>query len=468
MKLMKKAILIFCISILFTTFSKAQEMSLKECITTAIENNIDIKRAILNHESARINSNESKSGRLPSLDANFNLGQNYGRSIDPFTNGYVNQQLTFSNVRLNSDLLLYNGMRVKNEIEQAKFGLIAADLERQELEDNLALLVTRAYLEVLNIRTVLELSVQRAESTRLSLEQIQKAFDVGSGDPSALYDFKGQYAADQLRVIDAENLLKTTRLALFQLMNIDNDDRISFLDFINDSLETDYNANEIYTSATSKFEAFEARDQRIKEAQIGIKAQKSALMPSIFLFAGVNSNFSSAAQRLNILDDIIKETGDYVQIDQIEVPVLERTNNFSSSNISYGNQIFDNLSPNFGVALNYPIFNQNIQKNRIQRAEVLLKTVELEKSTLELEFRQAIEQSILNYNNANRRLELLQVQVDAFEESFRINQVRLENGVSNRIEYIISKNNLETAKLTLANAKFDLLMQQQIIEFYRS
>ena len=85
---------------------------LQECINLALENNLDLKSASLNRESANVNFKQSKNALLPTLNGNYNIGKTDGRSIDPFTNSYINEQLTFSNAGLQIDAVVFNGFRL--------------------------------------------------------------------------------------------------------------------------------------------------------------------------------------------------------------------------------------------------------------------------------------------------------------------------------------------------------------------
>ena len=58
-------------------------------------------------------------------------------------------------------------------------------------------------------------------------------------------------------------------------------------------------------------------------------------------------------------------------------------------------------------------------------------------------------------------------QVEAYNESFRVNEVRFENGVSNIVDYITSKNNMDIAQLNLNKNKYEYLLRVKILEYYR-
>ena len=98
------------IIILFTTaaaFAQDGSFTLKQCIDSAIANNIVVYRADIQMQTDAINYRQSKMDRLPNLNGFASQGINQGRSIDPFTNTYSNQQISFSNYGLSTDLLIF-------------------------------------------------------------------------------------------------------------------------------------------------------------------------------------------------------------------------------------------------------------------------------------------------------------------------------------------------------------------------
>jgi outer membrane protein len=107
----------------FSQNTLATIYSLQDCIDIAIENNLDLRIKELRAESSEVNFKENRNKIFPSLNMNYNLGVNNGRSIDPFTNNFINQELTFSNAGLSLDATIFNGFRIKNEIKQSRFRL---------------------------------------------------------------------------------------------------------------------------------------------------------------------------------------------------------------------------------------------------------------------------------------------------------------------------------------------------------
>ena len=120
---------------------------------------------------------------IPSLNANFNLGLNNGRSIDPFTNDFINQELTFSNAGLNFNATLFNGLRILNSIKQDRFNLMASEMDVEENKQNLVLEVTLRYIQILNNIDALELANSRLETTKVQLKRLEVHYKQQIGNP---------------------------------------------------------------------------------------------------------------------------------------------------------------------------------------------------------------------------------------------------------------------------------------------
>src|SRR5215211_4763415 len=71
-------------------------LTLQQSIETAIKNNLNVKQSEFLMQTAGVTQRQAKTNLLPDLIANVNHGINQGRSIDPFTNSYINQQVSFA------------------------------------------------------------------------------------------------------------------------------------------------------------------------------------------------------------------------------------------------------------------------------------------------------------------------------------------------------------------------------------
>ena len=441
--------------------------SLDECITIALENNLNLKSANLRASSAKVNHQQSKANMLPSINGNFNLGVNDGRSIDPFTNDFINQELTFSNMGLSLDMTVFNGFRLLNSAKQNRLNRKASELEKEAAQQDLVLNVTLAYLQVLNSKAVLDLTKQRYETTKKQLKIQEDFYKNESGNPADYADILGQIASDETSVLNSESNLNSAKLSLVRLLNLPENVNIDAESILLDFEKYNLSAEEVYNESLQNLATFKAREIRIEAAKKGVSIAKSQFTPEVSVFGGVNTNYSSAAQLFNATGTSIVETGDFVTVDGDDIPVMTERTSFEAETISYEDQLDNNLNTVVGVAVNVPLFNGFRAKNNValQKIQVEESILELERTYLEI--KNTIAQVHFDMEAAYNRYLSLQKQVEAYEESYRINEIRFNNGISNFLNYVTSKNNLDNSKVNLANAKYEYLLRVKVLDYYR-
>ena len=76
-------------------------------------------------------------------------------------------------------------------------------MEVQQNKDAIALNVILEYLQVLTNQDLVEVSTQQREVSAKQVERLNILNDEGAIPPSQLYDLKGQYAQEELNVVNA-------------------------------------------------------------------------------------------------------------------------------------------------------------------------------------------------------------------------------------------------------------------------
>ena len=467
---MKTKILFLCILIIWVALANAQgtKLTLQQSIETALKNNILAKQSELQMRNAEVNYKQAKNNRLPVAEGSYNYGFNSGRSIDPFTNGYINQQLTASNVNAQASVPVFNGFQLKNSIRQNEAAFATATMEWQQRKDELTLQVILAYLQILNNEDALVLARQQADVTKQQLDRLQIIATEGATSPANVSDLKGQYAGDELAIINAENNLSGSILLLTQLMNISYDaslkiDRTGFND---DVKMYDAKPDEIYTTALQMLSSVKASELKIKSSEMAVKVASAAFYPRIALYGLLNTNYSSAAKLNTNIGFSDVPSGDYVMVNGSNVPVITTRSKFSSQDIKYGNQLNNNLSSGYGVSVGIPLFNSFRTRSNVKLARNEEKNNRLLADNIKIQLRQAVEQAYINITTTYKRYTVLQEQSAAYAESFRIAGIRFENGVINSPEYLIAKNNLDRTNATIITARYEYLLRMKVLDFY--
>lgn len=459
--------LCFIFSVVFSQTETVKRYTLSECIALALENNLDLKSSVLNANTAKINFQQSKANILPVLNGNYNIGVNNGRSIDPFTNDFINQELTFSNARLNLDATIFNGFRLLNSVKQQRFNKQASELEIEEAKQTLTLNVTLAYLQVLNSRDVLELAKKRIEATNKQYKRQEDLFNEEIGNPADFADIKGQKSIDETAILVSESALKSAKLNLMQLLNLDADIEIETEDVLLDFKSYNLSSKDVFNDALNNLSTFKAKDTRIKAAKKGVSVAKAQFTPEISFFGQLNTNYSSVAETFVETGTSIVETGGFVTVNGQDILVQTNQSQFQGERISYSDQFDNNLNTVIGLSVQVPLFNGFRAKNNVAIEKIKVEESIIEYERTEQQIKNAIEQVHFDMEMAYKRYNSLKNQVEAFKESFRVNEIRFNNGTSNFLAYVTSKNNLENAKTNETNAKYEYVLRVKVLEFYR-
>ncbi len=249
------------------------KLTLKQAVETAIANNLQVKQSDLQMQNASINHKQAKDNRLPNLFVNLNQGINQGRSIDPFSNSFVSQNITYGNYNVNTNITLFNGLQIRNLIKQNALGYEASKMELQAEKDRLTLNIILAYLQILSNLDLLAQSQNQVRLSKKQVERLEVLNKEGTIIPIQLYELKGQLANDELAVINNENAVQSSKLTLFQLMNVPFDKNMDVERLTADNYSLTYEADpeSIYRIALSELAQIKGTEFRKQSADKAIQ-----------------------------------------------------------------------------------------------------------------------------------------------------------------------------------------------------
>lgn len=458
----------FFTTVVLSAEAQPKKYTLEQCIETALRNNIEVRQSGLQAQAAEVAYKQAKANVLPDLNGDFTHGIRQGRSIDPFTNAYIDQKINYADYSLGSGVVLFNGLSLQNFIRQNSFAYRAAKMEEQQVKDNLSLSVVLAYLQVLSNEDLVTQSLQQVLVSQKQVERLEVLHRQGAINPPQLYELRGQLKEDELEVVNSRNALANSRLMLAQLMNIPYDTALSVERFPMEELMYKYSrtSNEVYNDAVNHLAAVKAAELRRRSAEAAIKSVRGQASPSLLLGGNLNSYYSSAASRDVLLHTKEARTNDYIVVNGSKEYVITPQNSYASEKIGYSSQIRNNLYSNVGLTLRIPLLNSLQTRNRVKLATIELKNVELARENSLIQLRQQIEQAHLNMTNAWERHKVLLEGVAAYTEAFRTAEIRFNAGLGTSVDYLIAKNNLDRVSLNLIMAKYEYLLRKRVLDFY--
>jgi len=432
-------VLMVCFSVNTASAQTADTaLTLQQCLDIAIKNNLLVKQSELDVERNRISYQQARENMLPSLNGSVDHSISDGRSLNPSTNQYVTTQFTSATYGLNSSLTLSKGLTLQNEVKQTSLAYQAGKMDFQQAKDNLTLNIITSYLQVLNAEDQLTQSNSQSSVSQKQEERQEVLNKDGAVLPSAYYDLKGQAAADKLNMVNAKSALDIARLTLLQLMNVPYNKNVRIQRQLADQLPLQYNetADQIYSKALTDLAYVKAADLRRQSAEKGVQVAKGALIPSVSLGGNLGTNYSSSA-------------------------------NSSGTSSGYVNQLQNNYGTSFGLGINVPILNYFQNRNKVKLAKLDLLNTQYMEQNVRIQLRENIDQAYVNMAAAYDRYKLLVEQVDAFAESFRIAEIRFNAGVLTSVDFLIVKGNLDRAKTSLINSRYDYLIRTKILDYYQ-
>ncbi|MEP7231204.1 MAG: TolC family protein [Ginsengibacter sp.] len=465
---MKKFFLnIFFVVVAFAVHAQ-DKLTLKQAIETGIANNLTVNQSDLQMQREDITLKQSRLSMLPNLNGSANHGTNNGRSIDPFTNGFINQNVNYASYSASSNVLLFNGSSLQNRIKSNRLGYEASQQELQQAKDNLTINIILAYLNVLSAEDILATSRSLSEVTQKQVERLGLLNDAGAIPPSQYYDLKGQFANDQIAIVDNQASVATAKLTLSQLLNVPYNKSMELERMPMESFNIAYDAepDKIYQTALQQFAQIKAVHLRTESADRNIRSLKGELFPTLYFGGNINTNYSSVATQSTFINSTFVPSNDYVVVSGSQVPVITKQDNFDTKKINYGDQLKNNKFTSFNLGLTIPIFNGSQVRSRVKLAKIEFKNNELIEQNTKTQLQQSIEQAYVNFTSTSDKYKILLEQVNSFQQSFLAAEVRFNAGAITSVDYLIAKNNLDRTNTNLIISKYDFVLRSKILDYY--
>ena len=463
-------------SFFFVGLSAQESWSLEKCVQYAQQNSLTIKQAQYGIKNAELTAKQSKYNRLPSVNGSVGAGYQFGRTIDPTTNSFNNESIGYNSYSLNAGVTLYDGNRINNTIKQSKVDLQAANLDAQASVNDISLFVASAYLSILLAEEQLENAQNRRALSQEQLQQTEKLIEAGTLPVNDKLDFIAQIALDEQAIIVAQNLVTSNYLNLKQLMELDPNTEISVVKpdvpVPTDARPEDFTLNQVYTAALGTQPQVQASDLRIQSAKFGESLAKGNLLPTVSLFGGLSTNYSSVGK-----DFLNPNTENAVQVlDPVGTPLVVNgaevivqqylTEGIVFPNKSFGDQINENFGQNIGISVQIPIYNNHFNRISMERARVNALNAEVTSQQVRQTLKTDVQRSIADARAAKESYGASQRSVEAAEAAFDNAQKRFDLGVINTLEFSTARNNYDRAQVELIRAKYQYIFNLKIVDFY--
>ena len=377
---------------------------------------------------------------MPNLNGSAGQSWNWGRTqtavkneeTGDYSTVYVNTSSQGSNLNLSTSIPLFTGLQIPNQYALAKLNLKAATADLAKAQEDIAINVASAYLQVLFNQELQQVAESQVELSLQQQARITRLADMGKASMAEVAEAKARVAQDQMTAVQARNNYELALLDLSQLIELESPE--GFLlesPDVSFALQQLTPPDEIYQTALAQKPAIQAAEYRLEGSKHSIRIAQSAYYPQLNLNGSLGTNY------------------------------------YSTINRTFRQQMGDNFSKYVGLSLSVPIFNRFSTRNRVRSARLQRDNYELQLTETKKTLYKEIQQAWYNAVAAESKYSSSHTAAEAGAESFRLMSEKYENGKANAVEYNEAKQNLMRAQSDELQAKYEYLFRSKILDFYK-
>ncbi|TRX65843.1 TolC family protein [Carboxylicivirga sp. M1479] len=416
-----------------------KQWALLECITYAHENNITIKRQTINTQYQENLLKQSKLNRLPDLNASSDGSFSYGYTWVQESATNVDQDLRSFGISANTNLNVFSGLTNTNTIKRNKVNLLAAFQDMEKTKNDIGLLITGHYLQILFNKELLIVANEQYETSKLQVDRTKKLVDAGSQAMGSYLEIKSQAAKEALNVTQQENDLAISLLDLAQLLDLERpiEFDIEIPDLPELTAFTPAPPTDIYAVALDIMPEIKSATYNTESKEYDLKIAKGNYYPTLGIGAGMSTN------------------ANWLVGDPYD------------SNRPLNEQFKTNKNTYIGARLSIPIFGRLQTRNNVANAKLGVMDAQYELKAEKLALRKNIQQAFADAMAAYNKYLSSEEAVESFTESFRYTEKKFNVGLVNSVDYNVAKTDFIRAQSNLLQAKYEYILRTKILDFYK-
>lgn len=435
--------LLLAVCLPFSICQAQQKWSLQECIDYAISHNVNVQQRAVQINKQEITLDIAKNAWLPQL--NLQMYQLFGFETPAGASTTTDYSMsigeggsaTIANATLS--MPLFDGFKIKNQIQADKFSLSSATANLEAAKKDISIQVATYYLECLYYKGMVDVTRQQVETSRELVNRAAALVEDGKRPRSEQADAEAQLASDEHTLVNDEGKYTLSLVKLAHVLNMPDVENFCIADDEQDLQLTGdttlHSPQLIYENTVASWPSLVAAQSNIRQSEHLLKAAKADYYPKIDLVGSVGTSYY---------------------------------NLFHSSYYDhFVRQVDKNRGEIVGLSLTYPIFNRFLTRNSVKRASVDILEKKLAYEDARLKLREDIQTAYYNASVAQKKQQSAAKACEASRISTDYEQIRYEEGRSSIFDLIQARQKYVKAQQDMVQAKYEYLIRQRILNFYR-
>jgi outer membrane protein len=441
---------LFLTQILFAQNADNGKWTLEKCVDYAFKHNFSIRQANLATGVSGNQLLQNKLNLLPSLNGSASYGFDFGNSINPVTYTFTNGNSQTSQIGLNGNLTLFNGLQQIYTIQKSKYDLLGSEFDYENAKSNMALNIASAYLQILLNREIVQVAEEQRKLTAGQKETVKKKYDAGAVPEQSFLEVDAQLSRDEANVVNNQGVYDISLVTLKQMLQLPMGQAFEVdvpnVNADNMSGITDMSSEGIFNYAVKNQPSVKSAEAKWMSAQVAQKVAKGFITPTLSLGYNLFSGYTNSP------NETFQSTPPYI---------------VNSPADPYFTQVKDNLKQIVSLQLSVPLFNKG-------QVFINISTTKLQQQIKELDYENSkavlagdIEQAYTNAKVAAQNYLANKRSYESAQKSFVSLQKRFDAGLVTNFDLQQSKNTLATAESDMIRAKYTYVFRVKILDYYQ-
>ncbi|MCQ2103198.1 MAG: TolC family protein [Fibrobacter sp.] len=404
--------------------------TLEECLNQAKKTSLSLEAAKLKEQSADISVKQAQSSGGPSVSAQI------GNTLyDHPLADHPQDHYRFS-VGISGSYTLWDGGSTKLNTEASQLNKEAVLQATKQTERSIQESVLNAYMNLLAAQEKLRTADASVELAQAEFEHYSKLFEAGTITKKDLTQSQSSVLQKQVAQLTAQLNVSTAKTTLRQLMEVDAKDSMNVASI------------DAGVSSPDSLDPLPAYDQLMADA----RAANPGLKSDSISIKAAKKNTEVAGKNSSVT---------------VTLGANSSTGFTGFESDRYGRQMKNGWQNSISLNINIPIIDNGSTSNKVLQAQVneASSQVALQESSKNLE--NNIEKLYINAVSADMQWKAASLQVEAETEALTVAEEQRNAGALTYTDYLTQKNNLESAKVTLTNAKYTSLLARKLLELYQ-
>ena len=436
---MKHVLIAFLVSVAVQA-SAQTSWTMQQCMQYAVEHNHEVRRAALELDNYKAAKTATVGRFLPSVDAGIGMQYNFGRAIDPETNGYTDVSTFYNGYSLQAALPVFDGFSRLHALRAAKASVLMGHQALRRQQDETALQVMQAFAQVAYYEGLVRMAEEKVDEAALLLQQTRVLEEVGRKGAADVAQMESQKAEADYELTRQRNLHASALLELKKTMAFPLSDTLSLSVFASQTDSFCVINSQFMRQKPTVFAS--ETNPELQESQYALTARRhewhqarASLYPALSLSAGLNTTYYHTLH--------------------------------SHTAASFGSQFHNNMGEYVGATLSIPLFNRLQTLTNIRRAKNNYRMAQEAYAQKQLELEKLCREAWQDWQGYMKQSEQMEKKVEADSLAYQLTRRQYEEGLSTAIDLHTTSAQLLQSRATLLQCQLMAMVKHELLRYYQ-